>query len=199
MIEINLIPQKLKKQKQVQFVFMAGAAGAGMIIAAMIAVLFLQYRQIAEIDSRIKRIDAESGSLKDKIDEVKQFRAKDDTFARKKGIVDKLLAVQAFWPELLDRVGSMLLPDMWLTELNQVSEKDTGVEIHIEGEAMTKVMIADFIKRLNESPYVADIKTASISDAPQSDKGMTFASFSINFTYKKTDGRAAVNSSAAAK
>lgn len=199
MIDINLIPQKLKKQKQVQLVLVAGMTFAGVIIAAMIAVLFLQYRQIAEKDEQIRRIDAESASLKDKIDEVKQFRAKDDTFTKKKAIVDRLLKVQAFWPELLDRVGGMLLTDMWLTDLNQVSDKDNGVEIHIEGDAMTKVMIADFIKRLNESPYVADIKAARIADVPQADRGMTFASFSIDFTYKKPDGGAPANASAPAR
>ena len=149
MIEINLIPQKVKKAKKMQMVIM-GAVFAGVVMAAgMLAFVFYWQSKTSAIESQIKKIDAESASLQDKIEEVKRFRSMEDVYNKKKAIIDGLMLQQSMWPELLDRVGEMLLPDMWLTELNQVSEKDTGVEIHIEGEAMTKVMIADFIKRLN--------------------------------------------------
>jgi Tfp pilus assembly protein PilN len=190
MIEINLIPQKLKKQKQVQVVLMAGVALAVLVVVALAAVVSWQYQRIADKESEIKRIDAESASLKDKIEEVKQFRAKEDIFAKKKAIIDKLLKDQAFWPELLDRVSDMILPDMWLTEMSQSKEKDEGVIIHLAGNAMSKVLVADFLKRLEESPYVTDIKAAKISDVTDTGSTSTFASFEITFLYKRSKDQA---------
>lgn len=186
MLEINLIPQKLKKQKQVQLVLLGGVAAGILVVLFLIAIVAWQYQKIAEKNDEIRRIDAESASLKDKIEEVKQFRAKEDIFTRKKAIVDKLLKDQSFWPELLDRVGGMILPDMWLTEMSQSKEKDEGVIIHITGNAMSKVLVADFLKGLEESPYVMEPKAIKIADSTDTGSSSTFASFEISFLYKRS-------------
>jgi Tfp pilus assembly protein PilN len=199
MLEINLIPQKLKKQKQVQIVLLGGVAAGVLMVMCLIAVVAWQYQKIAEKESEIKRIDAESASLKDKIEEVKQFRAKEDVFSRKKAIIDKLMKDQAFWPELLDRVGSMILPDMWLTEMSQSKEKDEGVIIHLTGNAMSKVLVADFLKGLEESPYVMEPKAIKIADFTDTGSSSTFASFEISFLYKRSKSQAAQVLAAPAK
>ena len=191
MLEINLIPQKLKKQKQVQLVLLGGVAAGILIVLCLIAVVAWQYQKIAEKEGEIRRIDAESATLKDKIEEVKQFRAKEDIFNRKKAIVDRLMKDQAFWPELLDRVGGMIQADMWLTEMSQSKEKDEGVIIHLTGNAMSKVLVADFLKALEESPFVMEPKAIKIADATDTGSASTFASFEISFLYKRSKDQAA--------
>jgi Tfp pilus assembly protein PilN len=183
MIEINLIPQKLKKAKQMQVMIMLGIFIAGCVAAAMVGVLTLQYKKMAEIDSQIKKIDAESASLADKIEEVKKFRGLDDAFTKKKAIVDKLLKDQSFWPSVMDRIGELVLPDMWLTDIEQSKDKDDSVMLTLTGNALSKVVVADFIKRLEESPGVADLATVQILD--QMAGTIPATSFQISFTYKK--------------
>jgi Tfp pilus assembly protein PilN len=185
MIEINLIPQKLKKQKQMQLVIMAGFGIGLLVLAALMGVYVLQVQKNAEIDRQIKIIDAESRSLSDKIEEVKKFNAMEDTYAKKKKVADSLLYDQALWPKILDSIGEMLLPDMWLTKIEQTKDKDDGVVINVSGNTLSKVIVADFIKRLEESKGLMDIKTAKISDVIDDARKMKVTAFEISFLYKK--------------
>jgi Tfp pilus assembly protein PilN len=185
MIEINLIPQKLKKQKQAQLLMLAGAGIGIVAVAILIGIYFLQIQRNAEIDRKIKMIEAESKSLADKIDEVKKFNAMEDIYAKKKKVADSLLFDQALWPKLLDSIGEMLLPDMWLTKIEQTKEKDEGIVINVSGNTLSKVIVADFIKRLEESKGVMDIKAAKIADVVDPARNMKVTNFEISYLYKK--------------
>ncbi len=185
MIEINLIPQKLKKQKQVQMLILAGAGIGIVAVAILIGIYFLQIQKNVEIDRKIKMIEAESKSLADKIDEVKKFNAMEDVYTKKKKVADSLLFDQALWPKLLDSIGEMLLPDMWLTKIEQTKEKDEGIVINVSGNTLSKVIVADFIKRLEESKGVMDIKAAKIADAVDAARNMKVTNFEISYLYKK--------------
>lgn len=185
MIEINLIPQKIKKQKQVRFFLMAGAGVGAIVVAALIGVYFLQIQKNADIDRKIKMIEAESKSLADKIEEVKKFNAMEDVYTKKKKVADSLVFDQTLWPKILDSIGEMILPDMWLTKIEQTKEKDEGLVITIAGNTLSKVIVADFIKRLEESKSVMDIKTAKIADVFEPVLKMKVTSFEISVLYKK--------------
>jgi Tfp pilus assembly protein PilN len=185
MIEINLIPQKLKKQKQMQLLMMAGAGMVVIIAIVMAGIYVLQIQKNAEVDRKIKMVEAESKSLSDKIDEVKKFNAMEDVYSKKKRVTDSLLYDQSLWPKLLDSIGEMLLPDMWLTKIEQTKEKDEGVVITVSGNTLSKVIVADFIKRLEESKGVMDIKTAKIADVVDPVRNMKVTSFEISYLYKK--------------
>ncbi len=183
MIEINLIPQKLKKAKQMQLLVMGGVVIAGAIVAGLAGILIMQTKQMADIDSQIKRIDAESSSLQDKIAEVKKYDAADAAFKVKMAIVERLLKDQSFWPEFMDQLSALMLPDMWLTAITQGKDKDDGVIIQVTGRALSKVIVADFIKRLEECPKVMDLAAAKIGEEKYN--LMTVSNFDISFTYKK--------------
>jgi Tfp pilus assembly protein PilN len=182
MIEINLIPQKVKKAKKMQMVIMGGVFVAAIAAAGMLAFVFFWQSKIAKIDSEIKKIDAESASLQDKIAECKSFTAKEDVYNKKKAIIDSLMVAQSMWPELLDRLGEMMLPDMWLITLQQSKLKDEGVVINIQGYALSKVIIADFLKRLETSTRVMDLAAAQIGERLVDNISVVF--FDISFLYK---------------
>jgi Tfp pilus assembly protein PilN len=184
MIEINLIPQKIKKQKKMQTMyFLAGFAGV-VIVAIMLGAIFYQQTKISKIDSEIRKIDAESASLKDKIEEVKKFREKEDLYNKKKLIVEKLLNEQAYWIYVLDNIGEMVLPDMWLESMVQDKEKNEGTVIKIAGYSMSKIIIADFIKRLETNKRIMDITTVSIRENMDASSKATLVNFEINFLFK---------------
>jgi Tfp pilus assembly protein PilN len=183
MIEINLIPTKVKKQKQMQQVYIMAGLGAGALIAVMLGVVLYQQSKISKIEAEIKRIDAESASLTDKIEEVKKFHAKEDTYNKKKTVLDDLMAEQSMWTEILDNVGEMLLPDMWLTALTQDKMKDEGPMIRLSGGALSKNIVADFIKRLEHNPRILQITAAQIGEE-QSTGGVSTVKYDISFVYK---------------
>jgi|YelNatPaOPRAMG01_1025707.scaffolds.fasta_scaffold02936_12 Tfp pilus assembly protein PilN len=187
MIEINLLPQKVKKQKKLQaFYFLIGFIGT-LIVVIMIGIIFYKQSQIAKIDSEIRKIDAESASLKDKIEEVKKFREKEDIYNKKKLLVDKLLNDQSYWTYILDNIGEMVLPDMWLDSISQDKEKNEGIVIKTSGLALSKVIVAEFIKRLETNKRVMDITTASIRETTDASSTSPLISFEISFLFKYTD------------
>lgn len=182
MIEINLIPQKVKKAKKMQTIIGFIVAAGVLAAVGMASFYFYWQGQIGKIDAKIKKIDAESASLQDKIEEVKRFRAMEDTYNKKKAIIDSLLQQQSLWPEVLDNVGEMILPDMWLTMLMQDKIRDEGVGIKLVGFALSKTIVADFLKRLEQSPKIMDLTAAQIGE--QVADNMTVISFDISFLYK---------------
>jgi Tfp pilus assembly protein PilN len=183
MIEINLIPTKVKKQKQMQRVYFLAVFGAGAIIAVGLGIVLYQQSRINKIEAEIRRIDAESASLQDKIEEVKKFRAKEDTYNKKKAVIDKLMADQSLWTEILDNIGEIILPDMWLTSLTQDRMKDEGPMVRISGGALSKNIVADFIKRLEHDPKILQLTAAQIGEE-QSTAGLITVKYEISFVYK---------------
>ncbi len=187
MIEINLLPQKVKKQKKLQTLyFLAGFIGV-LIVAVMLGIIFYQQTRIAKIESEIRKIDAESASLKDKIEEVKKFREKEELYNKKKIIVDKLLKEQSYWVYVLDNIGAMVLPDMWLESITQDKEKNEGIVIKTTGISLSKVVVAEFIKRLETNKRITDIITARIMEIRDVSSTSPLISFEISFLYKYTD------------
>jgi Tfp pilus assembly protein PilN len=190
MIEINLIPVKLKKAKQLQMAIVGVGLGASVVVAAAVGIVLYRISETGKIDAQIKRIDAESASLQDKIEEVRQFNGKKEIYKKKKAIVNKLVADQSLWAELLDRIGEMVLSDMWLTNLSQDRIKDEGIMIKISGESLSKVVVAEFIKRLENSPYVLNLITAQVGETAKKDEGITAVTFEVSFVYKTGQAQA---------
>lgn len=187
MIEINLLPQKVKKQKALQTLyFLAGFIGV-IIVALMLGLIFYKKSEIAKIESEIRKIDAESASLKDKIEEVRKFREKEELYNKKKVIIDKLLKEQSYWAYILDSIGEMVLPDMWLETIAQDKEKNEGIIIKTSGYSLSKVVVAEFIKRLETNKRIMDITTASIMEQKDVNSTSTLISFDISFLFKYND------------
>jgi Tfp pilus assembly protein PilN len=187
MIEINLLPQKVKKQKALQTIyFLAGFIGV-IIAALMLGLIFYKQSEIAKVEAEIRKIDAESSSLKDKIEEVKRFREKEELYNKKKVIVDKLLNEQSYWVYILDNIGEMVLPDMWLESIAQDKEKNEGIVIKTGGYSLSKVIVAEFIKRLETNKRIMDINTVSIMEQKDVNSPSLLISFEISFLFKYTD------------
>lgn len=187
MIEINLLPQKVKKQKTLQALYFLAGFIVVLIVAMMIGIIFYQQTRIAKIDAEIRKIDAESASLKDKIEEVKKFREKEELYNKKKLIVDKLLNEQSYWVYVLDNIGEMVLPDMWLESISQDKEKNEGIVIKTSGYSLSKVIAAEFIKRLETNKRIMDITIASIKENREAGSTSPLIFFEISFLFKYTD------------
>ena len=188
MIEINLIPEKFKKAKKAQFFVFIGVAVGGLVVLGMLGAVTWQAQRVARIEKQIKKIDAESASLKDKIEEVKKFNTLKKTFENKQKIVKGLLEEQSLWAKILDRISEILPPDMWLTEIAQQREKEEGIILNITGYSLSKALVADLIKRLEHSPEIMDLKAVKIMEekleGSSASTKVSMISFELNFLYK---------------
>ncbi len=183
LIEINLLPEKVKKQKKIQMLYTYFILLGIVIVVVLIGIVWLQIQKIAEIDKEIKKIEAESASLKDKIAEVKKFNEMEEVYNKKKAILDRLLSEQSYWTRVLDDIGELIPPDMWLKSLRYSKSKQEGDVIEISGFAMSRVVIADFIKKLEDKNNIMDLVTAEIVEGAVVDK-INAVRFTISFVYK---------------
>ena len=184
MIEINLIPEKLKKARRMQMVY-AGGIGIGvLIVGILLGLIWMQMQKISKIEKEIKSIDAESASLRDRIDEVRKFNAMEAVFNKKKKIIISLMESQVMLAKLLDRIGEIILPDMWLTAIEQEKEMEQGIEVILEGMAYSKPIIADFIKRFERSPGIMGLSAVEIEEMEDEKLGMKAVKFKISFVYQ---------------
>jgi Tfp pilus assembly protein PilN len=190
MIEINLLPAKLKKAKQMQVYYVyAGLAGSVIVIIAL-SMLWMQQQKIAEVDKEIRRIDAQSEALKDKIAMVQQFRSMEETYTKKKEIVDKLLIEQSVWTEALDRIGAMLPQDVWLLVLAETKAKEEGNQIQVDGFAVSRSIVADFVKEIEKSGAADEVKVVNMVEERRNNRDVV--KFVISFLYRSPLKQAAV-------
>jgi Tfp pilus assembly protein PilN len=184
MIEINLIPSKVKKQKTTRMFITGAVFAGGLAAAALVGIVVYQQSRTAKVEAEIKKIDAESASLRDKIDEVIKFRGMEEMYNKKKAVIDKLLSEQSLWAEILDKIGEMVLPDMWLTAMAQDKVKDEGIVLKVSGESLSKVIVADFIKRLERSPKILELTATQIGEIEKKGEGITTVAFDVSFIYR---------------
>lgn len=182
MIEINLIPEKLKKAKQMQLYYVYAGVVVALIMAVALGVLWMQQQKISEIDRKIADIDAKSQALQDKIAMVRQFKAMEETYNKKKELIQKLLRDQSLWTEILDSVGGMLPPDMWLTGLEELKAKDDGVQVQVDGFAFSRSVIADFVKNIERSGTGSEVKIVEMLEEKK--KSVDTVRFKLTFMYK---------------
>ncbi|HPD18101.1 MAG TPA: PilN domain-containing protein [Candidatus Goldiibacteriota bacterium] len=73
---------------------------------------------------------------------------------------------------------------MWLESLVQDKEKNEGMVIKISGYSMSKIIIADFIKRLETNKRIMDITTVSIKENMAAGIKAPLVNFEISFLFK---------------
>jgi hypothetical protein len=78
---------------------------------------------------------------------------------------------------------------MWLTELGQDKTKEDGIQLNLTGYAPSRSMVADFIKRLEESPDISDISAVRIDEEEKYNTGWVV--FQVNFIFKTVEKKQA--------
>ena len=181
-IEISLLPESVKKAKKAQMLSVYAVMVGIVVLGAFVGIIWNQNQRISKINKKIKKIDAESASLRDKIDEVKRFRNIEDVYKKKKARIEKLLEAQSVWTELMDQLAEKLPPDIWLIGIEQKKIKEEGIEISLLGNSPTKVMIADFMKKMEESDKFMNITAAEMRE--QGNDGRIVVNFLITCIYR---------------
>ncbi|MFP4466528.1 MAG: PilN domain-containing protein [Candidatus Goldiibacteriota bacterium] len=186
MIEINLIPAKLKKAKQMQIYIMAGIGVAVIIAGVMLGVVWKQMNEIAKLNRAIKKIDAESAALKDRIQEVRRFKAKEEIYEKKKKILDKLLEKQSTWPKIMDFLIEATPDDMWYEEIMHERTTQEGIRLSVKGKVFSKLILSEYIRRLEQSDRIKEIQMVEIKDVSENEGVWT--NFTVTFLYTIQEG-----------
>lgn len=200
MIEVNLHPggsgrrRKARSLPALGGVFKGrGGADAGRDpwLTAAIAVpaiailaigwLFLSQRsERSGLDGRLSEAVEDSTRLSDLRSLSDSLMAREARIRERLGLIQGLDDGRFVWPHLLDEL-SLALPDYaWLTSLAETRPLPE-LEVQVEGMAANPLAITAFVRRLQNSAYVDQVRI--LGSREQTLEGFSAHSFSLTVTY----------------
>ena len=126
----------------------------GIVIVALIVIILLISQNI-----RMRNFNANIEQLNAKLEELKVYKAAVDSLEKRERELATLIAPirqlnnnRFFIAHILDEVSNRVPDFTWITTLNADS-----VSLDIKGIAASNLLVADFMNRLEESPYIHNV------------------------------------------
>jgi Tfp pilus assembly protein PilN len=165
MIRINLLPAKFRKSKGAQRLFTYVVIGLSALGVLLLLLALNQLAQVHRADLRIARIDAVLAQQADKLAYLGALTERERTAERLRGLIRRLQPEQALWLALLDDLARLVRDDLWLTKLASAPAKSGGgLVLTVNGEAYTKISVADFLEALEGSERFREVRLLSLTD-----------------------------------
>jgi len=163
-IRINLLPEKFRKTKGVQRLYTYGIIGLSALAIVMVLLLLNLASQISRTNTRIAQIDSAAAKLADRIAYLRALTAREQESERLRQMIRRLQPDQARWILLLDDLAGLLREDLWLTQIAPDAAGTTPLALAVDGEAYTKISVADFLGGLESSDRFADVQLVALTD-----------------------------------
>ncbi len=167
MIKINLAPTAKKKRAPKRRAVKGARPGLklpsikttvlyiiGVVVVVVIVavLLFIQSSQMGSLNGNITQLNV-------KLEELKEYKATVDSLEKRERELAALIAPikelnknRFFIAHILDEISSRIPEFTWLNSLN-VSQS----ELQMKGVTASNLLVADFMNRLEESPYIHDV------------------------------------------
>ncbi|MEE8596211.1 MAG: PilN domain-containing protein [bacterium] len=167
MIKINLAPTAKKKRAPKRRAVKGARPGlklpsiettvlyiVGVVVVVVIVavLLFIQSSQMGSLNGNITQLNV-------KLEELKEYKATVDSLEKRERELAALIAPikelnknRFFIAHILDEISSRIPEFTWLNSLN-VSQS----ELQMKGVTASNLLVADFMNRLEESPYIHDV------------------------------------------
>ncbi len=177
MLQINLLPvRQMRRREAARRNFWIMIALCLITLALLIGgVIFLSGR-ITSLRNKQAALEAEKAKYNKVIAEIKKLEKQKEELERKMGVIKQLKADSSLTVRVLDEVAKLIDPQrMWLTTLGQ-----QGSSLSLTGVALDSKSIAEYMERLEESPFVntVDLDNASLTVI----SGSNLQSFKLNCT-----------------
>lgn len=159
---------------------------AGIVIVALIVIVLLvtQNIQMRNFNSNINQLNA-------KLDELKIYKAAVDSLETRERELAALIAPikqlnknRFFIAHILDEVSERIPDFTWITMLNADS-----INLDIKGIAASNLLVADFMNRLEESPYIFNVDLSVLEKKVIEKQEMMEFTLTANVGFDATVGR----------
>lgn len=158
----------------------------GIVIAALIVIILLIGQNI-----RMRNFNANIQQLNVKLEELKVYKAAVDSLERRERELAALIAPirqlnknRFFIAHVLDEVADRVPDFTWLTTLNADS-----VSLDIKGVAASNLLVADFMNRLEESPYIHNVDLSVLEKKVIEKQEMMEFTLTANVGFDSVSGR----------
>jgi len=157
MIGINLLPVREARRRadmQQQLLLI------GLVIGASVGVcVLLQGWTMASISggqSRVAQLNDQIAQFQAQLQQVEDFKSKATEIEKKLEVINRLDLSRKGPVRLLDELAKSTPKKLWISSLGV-----EGTRIQLKGMALDAELIADFLNRLNESPYIKEVELKS--------------------------------------
>ncbi|MFQ5689650.1 MAG: PilN domain-containing protein [Gemmatimonadota bacterium] len=166
---------------------------AGLVVVGGGLTLWLTQRSTAAgLQSRLEAATADSARLAD-------LRAVSDSLAEQRRLVRQRMALiqrldrnRFAWPHLMDEISRALPELAWLTGLREITPLP-DVTVEIRGRAANPLVITDFVRNLQASPYIAEVKIMGTQQEEVED--LAVQGFTLVASYARPEEASGVDSS----
>jgi type IV pilus assembly protein PilN len=185
MIKINLLPVREARRRadmQQQLLLLGLVIGVSFVLcilahAAMIA-------SISSAEGRVAQLNSQIAEFQTQLQQVEDFKKKAGEIETKLGVIHKLELSRSGPVRLLDELATRSPQKLWITALQA-----EGNRITMKGMSLDTELIADFLNRLNDSPYIKDVELKNTELAEVS--GLKLNSFQVTAVLTSPEAEAA--------
>ncbi len=183
MAKINLLPWRaaLRKERQTRFYITVGMAIV--VTLSIWGVVHLFFEQLSSYQkSRNQYLQGQIVLLDKKIKEIRELEREKERLLARMRAIERLQANRPLIVRLFDEMVTSLPEGVSLTQVTQ-----KGAVITIDGIAQSNARVSNFMRNLEESPWLATPELDIIQTTDQ--KGTRISNFTLRFTqvYPKTE------------
>lgn len=166
MIRINLIPVEEKKQVKGIGEFIIGVFILLAVLLLLISANLIQSKRIADVNDKITGVKKQIAKLEEVKKKVEDFKAKNKELEERIRAIAILEENRTGPLFIMDSLAAAMPDRAWI---DKFSEKANVAQI--DGMAWDEITVADFMKKLQSSPYFQNvelkvIKTKEIQKLP---------------------------------
>ncbi|HPQ43293.1 MAG TPA: PilN domain-containing protein [Syntrophales bacterium] len=158
MIKINLLPYREEKAKAgTKRQLIIGLLSFGAFLLVLIALHIFMIMDVEKLETEVQSARTRLDSLTKVTGDLEKFKADKALLEKKIGIIESLEKNRTFPVHIMDELASRISPQReWITSFAQ---KDTN--LRVEGIAVNNPAIAQFMKELEDSPYIQTVDLIS--------------------------------------
>ncbi len=154
MIEINLLPvREARRKADLQQQLLLLGLVVGIAVASCLLAQVAMLASISGAHTRVAQLNSQISEFQTQLAQVEDFKKKASEIERKLGVIHKLELSRNGPVRLLDELASRAPQKLWITSLHA-----EGARIQMKGMSLDTELIAEFLNRLADSPYVKDVE-----------------------------------------
>ena len=187
MVRINLLPVKqIKKVLKARKEVIAFLLTFIMLLLVLFGVGLFRVLHIEELNATIQSLEIEKNSYQSTINEIEQLKKDKAKLETKMTTIKKLKKGSRITVRILDELATVTPTNrLWINTFVQ-----TPSALKLSGVALDNETIAQFMKRLKDSPLFTDAELANSSMTVVSGQKLKSFSLTCNIEPLKTDGPA---------
>lgn len=211
MIDVNLLPESQRSRGSGRRARKGGKAlfgglslpgksrgswGTAILIVGLVVPLgagFLwwsQRSQVGMLEARLGEATVDSARLADLRGVSDSLTARREDIRSRIALVEQLDRNRFVWPHMMDEISRALPRLAWLSALRQLAPLP-DVNIQIQGIATNPLAITEFVRNLEASDFVTDVRILGTQKQGLADGQITAQAFTLTVRFTEPPGGAA--------